>query len=325
MAAFVLLPLCTVLVQSVFRTETVFEQVRVESCTPGFVAQTCTTELRARPKPGLDGAPETRTAFIGLDAYRELLQPGAVAAAFAPGGGGIDAVLNIDFWRALRFTLTFTLVTWPLVIGAGLAIALLVDNVVQAVRGPLVFVSLLPFIVTPVIGSLSVRWLFAGDGILTAGLRALTGTHVSLFAQGWTVEALMVLYRVWHEAPFAFLVFYAGLQSVGQDTMEAAAIDGATRWERLRFVVLAHLWPLVVFVTLIHLMDAYRAFDEVVGFSSQAYRISLQYLTFSLLTPDDSGNRAVTRASASAMLTMLGIAVLLVPVVAGRWRERGAR
>ena len=38
-----------------------------------------------------------------------------------------------------------------------------------------------------------------------------------MFAQGWTIELLMILYRVWHVAPFAFIIFYAGLQTLNQD------------------------------------------------------------------------------------------------------------
>ena len=83
-----------------------------------------------------------------------------------------------------------------------------------------------------------------------------------------------------------------------------------------------HLAPLILFVSLIHLMDAYRVFDEVVGFSSQAYVISLQWLTFDLLTPNASGTRAIGRASASSMLTMIGIVLLLTPLLVRSWRER---
>ena len=117
------------------------------------------------------------------------------------------------------------------------------------------------------------------------------------------------------------MVFYAGLQTVNQDTIESAIIDGASRFERLRFVIIPHIMPLVVFVSLIHLMDSYRAFEEVVGFSSQAHVISLQWLTYDFLTPDDSGNRSISRASASAMLTMLGIVVLLAPLLRRTWQD----
>ena len=79
--------------------------------------------------------------------------------------------------------------------------------------------------------------------------------------------------------------------------------------------------PLIIFISLIHLMDAYRAFEEIIGFSSQAHRISLQYLTYDFLIPDDSGNRSISRASASAMLTMVGIVIILIPLIRRTWRD----
>lgn len=321
MLVFIAVPLVTVLVQSFFVKQVVYTSVAVESCSPGFPDPICTTTTRNVPAMDAAGRPVTRTIFVGLDTYRALLQPEAVAAALAPGGGGPAALLGINFYKALRFTLTFTLVTLPLVIGLGLAIALAVNSAVRAIRGPVIFVSLLPFIITPVIGALSIRWLFVGDGILTDAIEWWLGRDVSLFAQGWTIELLMMFYRVWSVAPFAFVIFYAGLQTVNQDSIDAAVVDGASRLERLRYVVIPHLMPLIVFVALIHLMDAYRVFDEVIGFSSQAYVISLQWLTFDFLTPDGSGNRAIGRASASSMLTMVGIVVLLVPLILRTWRD----
>lgn len=325
MLLFIALPLISVFLQSFYVTQQVYEEVSVETCTPGFVEQTCVQETKTRPVLGENGKPLTEIRFVGLDTYRSLLRPDAVASAFAEGGRGLKALLNIDFYKALRFTLTFTLITLPLVIGFGLLTALAVNNTLRSLRGPLIFISLLPFIITPVIGALSIRWLFIGDGIMTALLEWLTGDDIAMFAQGWTIEILMLFYRVWHVAPFAFVVFYAGLQTVDQDTLESAIVDGASRFERLRAVVIPHLMPLIVFVALIHLMDAYRAFEEIIGFSSQAHRISLQWLTFNFLTPDDAGNRAISRASASSMLTMIGIILLLVPLLIRTWRDQRAR
>ncbi len=160
---------------------------------------------------------------------------------------------------------------------------------------------------------------------MTAWLEDLTGRSISMFAQGWTIELLMLFYRIWHVAPFAFVIFYAGLQTVNKDTLESAVIDGASRWERLRYVVIPHLMPLIVFVSLIHLMDSYRVFEEVIGFSSQAYRISLQWLTYDYLQPDQSGNRATSSASASSMLIIIGIVILLIPLLRRTWRDTRPR
>ena len=324
MLVFIAAPLIGVLWQSFHLTQPIFETVEVESCTPGFTGQICTTEMKTRPVLDEDGQIVTETKYVGLQSYRNVLEPDRLRDAISS-DRWLD-ILNIDFWAALRFTLTFTLITLPLILLFGLGIALAVNNAVRSIRGPVIFVSLLPFIITPVIGALSIRWLFIGDGIMTAFLEWWLGRDIAMFAQGWTIELLMLFYRVWHVAPFAFVVFYAGLQTVNMDTLESAIIDGASRWERLRYVVIPHLMPLIIFVALIHLMDAYRVFEEIVGFSSQAHVISLQWLTYDFLTPDDAGNRAVSRASASAMLTMIGIVILLVPLLRRTWRDhRGSR
>ncbi len=319
MLLFIAAPLVSVFLQSFYLTQPVIETVEVETCTPGFLEQTCVTELRTQPMLDADGKVQTTTTFVGLQSYRNVLEPARAWDAIASFDYG--GLMSIDFWRALRFTLTFTFITLPLVILVGLVIALAVNNTAKAFRGQVIFVSLLPFIITPVIGALAIRWLFVGDGILTRTIEGWTGEDIAVFAQGWSIELLMLFYRVWHVAPFAFVVFYAGLQGVNQDAVEAAIIDGASRFERLRYVVIPHLMPLIVFIALIHLMDAYRVFEEIIGFRSEAHVISLQYLTYDLLTPDDAGNRSVSRASASAMLTMVGIVILLIPLLRRTWRD----
>ncbi|AEI92513.1 carbohydrate ABC transporter permease [Roseobacter litoralis] len=319
MLLFIAAPLLSVFIQSFQETITIQEQIEVETCTPGFVTQTCTTEIKTVPVLDDNGKTITETRWVGLQSYQNVLQMDKFWEAV--GNGSWNDIMQIDFWKALRFTLSFTLLTLPLVIGVGLLIALTVNNAARSIRGPVIFVSLLPFIITPVIGSLSIYWLFVGDGILTSMMERWTGTNISMFAQAWTIEVLMYFYRVWHVAPFAFVIFYAGLQTVNMDTLESAVIDGASRWERLRHVIIPHLMPLIVFIALIHLMDCYRVFEEIVGFRSQAHVISLQWLTYDFMTPDDAGNRAISRASASAMLTMIGIVFLLILPLRRTWRD----
>ncbi|MEM7300240.1 MAG: sugar ABC transporter permease [Pseudomonadota bacterium] len=323
MMLFIAAPLASVFWQSFHVTQPVFNEVEVETCTPGFGTTNCSIEKKVQLVLDDNGDPVTKTEFVGLQSYRNVLELDRLGEAI--GNASWAQVMTIDFWKALRFTLMFTLVTLPLVLGVGLAIALAVNNSLSTIRGPVIFISLLPFVITPVIGALAIRWLFIGNGILTVGIETMLGRDISMFAQGWTIELMMYFYRVWHVAPFAFVVFYAGLQTVNQDALESAVIDGASRWQRLRFVIIPHLMPLILFLSLIHLMDAYRVFEEIVGFSSQAYVISLQWLTYEFLIPSESGTRAISRASASAMLTMIGIVILLVVPLRRFWRDRHAR
>jgi multiple sugar transport system permease protein len=319
MLLFIAFPLVSVFIQSFYITQPVYEVVEVETCTPGFLEQTCVTETKSLPLLDEHGKILTETRYVGLQSYINVLEPARAWEAV----GQLDwpAFQSISFWKALRFTLTFTFITLPLVIGTGLAIALVINGATRAIKGPVIFISLLPFIITPVIGALSINWLFRGDGILTATMERILDRDISLFAQAWTIEILMMIYRVWHVAPFAAIVFYAALQTVNSDSLESALIDGASRWQRLKYIVIPHLMPLIVFVSMIHLMDTYRVFEEIVGFSSQGHVISLQWLTYDFLTPDQAGNRSISRASASAMLTMVGIVLLLIPPLKRTWRD----
>ena len=319
MFLFIAVPLAIVFKQSFYITQNVFEKVEVETCTPGFLKQICETKIETKPKLDENGNIIEVSVFVGFENYKNLLQIDKFKNAVY--NLSLNEIEKINFWKAFRFTISFCLITLPLVIFLGLLIALTVNNLTRSIKGPVIFISLLPFIITPIIGALAIRWLFVGEGILTALLEYLMQKDIAMFANAWTLELLMVIYRVWHVAPFAFIVFYAGLQTVNKEILESAVIDGANRFERLRYIIIPHLMPLIIFVSLIHLMDSYRVFEEIVAFSSQAYVISLQWLTYDFLIPDETGNRLINRASTSAMLTMVGVSIIITPLLKRTWED----
>ena len=319
MFLFIAVPLAIVFKQSFYITQNVFEKIEVETCTPGFLKQICETKIESKPKLDENGNIIEVSVFVGFENYKNLLQINKFKNAVY--NLSLNEIEKINFWKAFRFTISFCLITLPLVIFLGLLIALTVNNLTRSLKGPVIFISLLPFIITPIIGALAIRWLFVGEGILTALLEYLMQKDIAMFANAWTLELLMIIYRVWHVAPFAFIVFYAGLQTVNKETLESAVIDGANRYERLRYIIIPHLMPLIIFVSLIHLMDSYRVFEEIVAFSSQAYVISLQWLTYDFLIPDETGNRLINRASTSAMLTMVGVSIIITPLLKRTWED----
>lgn len=319
MFLFIAVPLAIVFKQSFYITQNVFEKVEVETCTPGFLKQICETKIETKPKLDENGNVIEVSVFVGFENYKNLLQINKFKNAVY--NLSLNEIEKVNFWKAFRFTISFCLITLPLVIFLGLLIALTVNNLTRSIKGPVIFISLLPFIITPIIGALAIRWLFVGEGILTALLEYLMQKDIAMFANAWTLELLMIIYRVWHVAPFAFIVFYAGLQTVNKEILESAVIDGANRFERLRYIIIPHLMPLIIFVSLIHLMDSYRVFEEIVAFSSQAYVISLQWLTYDFLIPDETGNRLINRASTSAMLTMVGVSIIITPLLKRTWED----
>jgi multiple sugar transport system permease protein len=275
-------------------------------------------------------------SYVGLDYYRKLLgwadAEGAAptvartttTATTAPASQstnppatGTALPAHNEFLSALRFTLIYVAATTPCILVGGLLLALGVNRLTCQLKGAFIAASLLPFIITPVVGALAIKWLFR-DGGLVPHLLSQAGIQVFWMAQAWSARLLIILYGVWHVLPFAFVVFYAGLQAVPKDLLEAAQLDGANRWQRLRDVILPQLMPLVVFVTLIHLMDAYRVFEPVLVLTQGAFTASVQYLTYYVLLEENNP----FKASAAAVLTLLGIGVLLLPLLWRTWREQ---
>ena len=310
MLALLALPLLMTFWLSVRNCVPELELVVVTQTGP-FEAQRVVTQ---RAKVNTAGQIVENCSFVGFDYYRKIL--GLANDNTATAANTVGSQHN-EFLEALKFTLLYVVLTTPFVLVGGLLLALGVNHAARGLRGFLISASLLPFIITPVVGALAIKWLFRDNGLVPHVL-AEFGVEVFWMAQAWSARLLIILYGIWHVLPFAFIVFYAGLQSVPQDTLEAATIDGASRWQKLRFVTLPHLMPLITFVTMIHLMDAYRVFEPVLVLTQGTFTTSVQYLTYYILLEENNP----FKASAAAVLTILGIAVLLIPMLRKTWREQ---
>lgn len=320
MLLFIALPIVSVITQSLF---TPHEQVfkTVENCTPFKCTQSTTIDQEAS-EALREAQPLGR--FVGLSIYldRGHLAFGEVAQAWQSRDGFGDffnKIGNLPFYRAMAFTLSYTFVVTPLLIILGFMIAVAVNSLHRHLKGLVIFFSLLPMIVSPLIGSLVLFWMVDSRGVLGTGLQwLLSNPDLSLKASTGLTWIMLMVYGVWHSAPFAFVVFYAGLQTLPKDTLESAMIDGATRWQQIRYVVIPHLMPLVTFVALIQLMDNFRVFEPIVGFNAEAHAQSLSWFIFNDLGGE---TRLLSSASASSVLTILGVAILLSPVLIRTWRD----
>ena len=321
MILFIGLPIVSVAVQSLHVEH---EQVMVEAQVSGPFGTV--TELRVDPDAMArirEEAPMGR--FNGLGTYTNAshLALDEIAAIWASGAGWgetLSRIYNLPFYKALSFTLVYTAVVTPLAIVLGFFIAMAVNAIPRALKGPVIFFSLLPMIVTPLVGSLVLFWMIDSRGIIGSALQTLLADPtLSLKASPLLTWATLMVYGVWHSAPFCFVVFYAGLQGVPQDTIESAMVDGASRWERVRFVTIPYLVPLATFVALVQLMDNFRVFEPIVGFSAAAQATSLSYQIYS----DLRGGPVPLFGSAAAtsLLTILGVVILLSPVLVRTWRD----
>lgn len=239
-------------------------------------------------------------SWIGLANYRETLADPA-------------------FWRSVRFTLLFVATTVPVQMGLGLGMALMLDRVRRG-RGFYLAALLLPFIVTPVVGTLIYRDLFTRGGLLAFVLERITGDPFVVTAGN--IKWLIIVQAIWHVTPFAMVTYFAGLQTLPQERLEAAQIDGATFGQTLRNVVIPHLRSLTVFIALIAIMDAYRVFDSVFVFAGARFpeAHTLQVYNFQVALSGSIGR--VGKGHAIAILTVVGIFVVLIPFLVRTWREQ---
>jgi multiple sugar transport system permease protein len=272
MVLFIALPIASVIVQSLFVQH---EQVMIEvencgpfKCEKVIVADPeATAALRESAPLGKYNALKTYTNRNHL-AFDELSKIWSTSETLL---GFVSGVYNLPFYKALFFTLAYTFLVAPSVLVLGLFIALGVNRLPQLVKGPTIFASLLPMIVTPLIGSLILFWMVDADGIIGATLQLIfDDPDLSLKASAPLTWMMLIIYGIWHSTPFAFIVFYAGLQTIPSDTLEAAQIDGASRWQRVRFVIIPYMMPLAIFILLMQLMDGLRVFEPIVGFSASA-------------------------------------------------------
>jgi ABC-type sugar transport system permease subunit len=322
MFLFIALPIVSVILQSIHAPHSQVI-VEVENCTP-FGCTKSTAVDQAATRALREAQPMGR--FVGFSIYgdRSHLAIAEVVRAFSEAAGPGDLagrIMNLPFYRALVFTFTYMAFVTPLSIILGFFIALAVNAIPRLLRGPVIFMSLLPMIVTPLVGALILFWMVDARGVLGAAVQWLADDpDLSLKASTPLTWIMLIVYGTWSSAPFAFVIYYAGLQTVPQDALESAMIDGASRWERVRYIIVPHLLPLTTFMALIKIMDNFRVFEPIVSFNAGAHAQSLSYFIYSDLGGE---TRLLSSAAATSVLTILGVLVLLSPVLVRTWRQFG--
>ena len=242
----------------------------------------------------------TSPQFVGLKNFIEVLE---------------DPV----FWRSFRFTGLYMIVVVPMQIIVGFTVAMLLDQVSKFSRGIYLSIFLLPFIIVPIVGTLMFKQLFEPSGLLRWAYQTIFDTKF-LYTES-TVKALILFHGVWLATPFALVTYFAGLQTLPIDQIEAASIDGASRWQKIRYIVLPHVRSLTIFILLISLMDSYRIFDSIFVLT----RMNPIYKADTLMTYTFKTAMTVQRlgkADAMAVLTVVGVMIVLIPNLIQTYKEQ---
>jgi len=206
------------------------------------------------------GAP---SVFVGAENYQLLVE---------------DPV----FWQALRNNLLFALITVPAAIVLSIAMALWVHRQVPG-RALLRLAYFTPAIL-PMIAVANI-WLFFYTpqyGLIAQISQALGwGDHNWLGQPSTALPALMIV-TIWKEAGFFMIFYLAALQQISPTLAEAAALEGASRWQFFRRVQWPLLMPTTVFVVINAVINAFRLVDHIVvmtrGGPDNATQLLLYYI-----------------------------------------------
>jgi len=182
--------------------------------------------------------------FVGLDNYIHLLETPL-------------------FWKALGNTAWFVLLGVPLSIMMSLAAALLLDNKLARFKGFFRTVYFAPVVTTLVAVAVIWRYLLHTKyGLVNWALGGIgIGPIDWLGDPHWSMPAI-VLFAVWKNFGYNMIIILAGLQTIPEELHEAARIDGANAFQRLRHVTLPGLAPVLLVVSILTMAGYFQLFAE---------------------------------------------------------------
>ncbi len=182
--------------------------------------------------------------FVGFDNYLRLLQTPL-------------------FWQALGNTFYFVLIGVPLSVGASLGAALLLNSPLARFKAFHRTVFFAPVVTTLVAVAVVWRYLLHTKyGFVNHGLAALGIAPVDWLGDpAWAMPAIVLL-SVWKNFGYNMIILLAGLQAIPKEHYEAARLDGANRWQQLRWVTLPALAPMLLLVSILTMAGHFQLFAE---------------------------------------------------------------
>jgi multiple sugar transport system permease protein len=234
-------------------------------------------------------------SWIGLDNYRTMFQE------------------DPAFWTAVRNSAVYSLVSVPLKLVIAFGLALLLN---MGVRGIGVYRTIfyLPTLVPPIAATIIFILLFSPGGGPINSIFAAVGLRAPdwLNDPNWALPALMIL-GIW-PLGVETLAFLAGLKEIPQDLLDAAAVDGAEGWQRLRHVIIPLISPVILFNLVIGVIYSFQVFTQALvigGPTGEPLESTLMFLVL-IYT---NAFRYFSMGYAAALSVVLFAAVMLLTLL----------
>jgi len=240
-------------------------------------------------------AAEAHGRWIGLRNYGDLLR-------------------DPFFWNATRNSAIMVTASVTIQVVLGVAMALFFNLHLRGsalVRGILV----LPMLISPTIVGVMWRSLLNPDwGLVTWVIQQLGFDQPAWLTSVSTTMFILVLIDSWQWTPFVFIIVYARIQALPHEVVEAAQIDGASRYDVFRHVTLPLLMPAIAFAAVFRAVDAFRSFDLIFGLtygSPGRGTVTLAFFAFQNGFHFQNYGYAAAVSYMMLIILMIGMTVLL--------------
>ena len=209
--------------------------------------------LAAGAATSLFAGPHDHLRYVGLANYWSILT--------ARGG---SLLAHGSFYMTLLVTVVWTVTNVVLHLALGLALGVALSRPIMRMRAAYRVLLILPWAVPSYVTALAWKGMFHRQfGAVNALLRALGAEPVSWFAHFSTAFAANVATNTWLGFPFMMVVVLGALTSIPKDVLEAAEVDGATRWQRFRLVTLPLLAPTLLPAVVLGAVWTFNMFNVV--------------------------------------------------------------
>ena len=173
-----------------------------------------------------------------------------------------DALRDAYFWKAVRATFSFVVMAVPLMLGLSMVLALGL-NAMGRGRNCVRALLFLPGMLNVAVAAILWQWFYTDQfGLFNFLLRRVGLDGLPWISNRWLAMPSIVLMSLWWSVGGATIIMLAGLQQIPTQLFEAAAIDGASRWQTFRAITLPMLKPVLLFLTIMNTIGAFQVFGQ---------------------------------------------------------------
>jgi len=226
-----------------------------------------------------------------------------------------------QFWQATLFTVMFTLLSVCLEMVFGTITALVLNQKFR-LRGVMRGIALIPWAIPSVVGARIWQLVYRYDyGLANWLLQTVGIAPVNWLGTQLGAFTALILADVWRTTPFVAIIVLAGLQTVPQDLLDQARVDGANMFRRFSKISIPMIKPIIIVALLFRTIDALRVFDLVyviTGGGPGGATISLSLYGYKYFLMGDFGHGSAV----SIALFVIAFIFALTYIRIGRFRTR---